>query len=97
MKKEHQTISFQFFTNRFSILMFFVSFFHVVCKIYNNNKLIRQTIYQRCEIQNYEKLVNLVPIDREKFQKYKKIANPGIKDMEEIQNYKKEFNLVFQN
>ena len=35
--KEHQTLSFQFFTNRFSILMFFVLFFHVVCKISNFN------------------------------------------------------------
>ena len=31
--KEHQTFSFQFFINTFSILMFFVLFFHVVCKI----------------------------------------------------------------
>ena len=36
--KEHQTLSFQFFTNRFSILMFFVLFFHVVYKISNFNK-----------------------------------------------------------
>ena len=33
--KEHQTISYHFFTNTFSILMFFVSFFQVVCKISN--------------------------------------------------------------
>ena len=36
--KEHQTLSFPFFTNRFSILMFFVLFFHVVCKISNFDK-----------------------------------------------------------
>ena len=36
--KEHQTLSFQFFTNRFSISMFFVLFFHVVCKISNFDK-----------------------------------------------------------
>ena len=35
--KEHQTLSFQFFTNKFSILMFFVLFFHVVYKISNFN------------------------------------------------------------
>ena len=35
--KEHQTFSFQFFTNRSSILMFFVLFFHGVCKISNIN------------------------------------------------------------
>ena len=35
--KEHQTLSLQFFTNRSSILMFFVLFFHVVCKISNFN------------------------------------------------------------
>ena len=35
--KEHQTFSFQFFTNRFSILMFLVLFFHLVCKISNFN------------------------------------------------------------
>ena len=35
--KEHQTLSFQFFTNKSSILMFFVLFFHVVCKISNFN------------------------------------------------------------
>ena len=35
---KHQTLSFQFFTNRFSILMFFILFFHVVCKISNFNK-----------------------------------------------------------
>ena len=40
--KEHQTLSFQFFTNRFSILMFFVFFFHVVCKISNSNKHLAQ-------------------------------------------------------
>ena len=33
--KEHQTLSFHFFTNRFNILMFFVLFFHLVCKISN--------------------------------------------------------------
>ena len=33
--KEHQTLSYQFFINRSSILMFFVLFFHVVCKISN--------------------------------------------------------------
>ena len=33
--KEHQTLSFQFFTNRFSILKFFVLFLHKVCKISN--------------------------------------------------------------
>ena len=31
--KEHQTLSFQFFINTSSILMLFVSSFHVVCKI----------------------------------------------------------------
>ena len=36
--KKHQTLSFQFFTNTFSILMFFVLFFHVVCKVSNFNK-----------------------------------------------------------
>jgi hypothetical protein len=35
--KEHQTLSFQFFINRSSILMLFVLFFHVVCKISNSN------------------------------------------------------------
>ena len=35
--KQHQTLSFQFLTNRFNILMFFVLFFHVVCKISNSN------------------------------------------------------------
>ena len=35
--KKHQTFSFQFFINRSSILMFFVLFFHVVCKISNFN------------------------------------------------------------
>ena len=35
--KEHHTLSFQFFTNRFNILMFFVLFFHVVWKISNFN------------------------------------------------------------
>ena len=33
--KKHQTLSFQLFINRSSILMFFVLFFHVVCKISN--------------------------------------------------------------
>ena len=33
--EEHQTLSFKFFIN--SILMFFVLFFHVVCKISNFN------------------------------------------------------------
>jgi hypothetical protein len=36
--KEHQTLSFQFFTTIFSILMFFVLFFHVVFKISTFNK-----------------------------------------------------------
>ena len=35
---KHQTLSFQFFTDRFNILMFFVLFFHVVFKISNFNK-----------------------------------------------------------
>ena len=35
--KEHQTLSFQFFINKSSILMLFVLFFHVVCKISNFN------------------------------------------------------------
>ena len=35
--KEHQTLSFQFFTNRSIILMVFVLLFHVVCKISNFN------------------------------------------------------------
>ena len=35
--KEHHTLSFQCFTNRFNILMFFVLFFHGVCKISNFN------------------------------------------------------------
>ena len=33
--KEHQTLSFQFFINKSSILMLFVLFFQVVCKISN--------------------------------------------------------------
>ena len=33
--KEHQTLSFEFFINKSSIWMLFVSFFHVVCKIPN--------------------------------------------------------------
>ena len=33
--KEHQTLSFQFFINKSSILMLLVLFFHVVCKISN--------------------------------------------------------------
>ena len=33
--KEHQTLSFQFFINKSSILMFFVLFFHVVWNISN--------------------------------------------------------------
>ena len=37
-KKEHHILSLQFFTNIFSILMFFVLFFHVVCKISNSDK-----------------------------------------------------------
>ena len=36
--KQHQTLSFQFLTNRFNILMFFVLFFHAGCKISNLNK-----------------------------------------------------------
>ena len=36
--KEHQTLSFQFFTNIFSILMFLVLFFHVVFRISNFDK-----------------------------------------------------------
>ena len=36
--KEHQTLSFQYFTNKSSLLVFFVLFFHVVCKISNFNK-----------------------------------------------------------
>ena len=35
---KHQTLSFQFFTDRFSILILFVLFLHVVCKISNINK-----------------------------------------------------------
>ena len=35
MKKKNQTLSFQFFINKSNILMFFVSLFHVVCKISN--------------------------------------------------------------
>ena len=35
--KEHKTLHFQFFTNKSSILMSFVMFFHVVCKISNFN------------------------------------------------------------
>ena len=35
--KEHQTLSFQFFINDSSILMPFVLFFHVVCKISYSN------------------------------------------------------------
>ena len=35
MKQKHQTLSFQFFINKSNILMFFVLFFHVVCKISN--------------------------------------------------------------
>ena len=35
--KEHQILSFQFFINIFIILMLFVLFFHVVCKILNRN------------------------------------------------------------
>ena len=38
MKKERQTLSFQFFTNIFCILMLFVLFFHMVFKISNFNK-----------------------------------------------------------
>ena len=34
LNKEHQTLSFQFFTNKVHILIFF----HVVCKISNSNK-----------------------------------------------------------
>ena len=33
--KKHQTLSFQFFISKSSILMLFVLFFHVVCKISN--------------------------------------------------------------
>ena len=36
--KGHHTLTSQFFTNIFSILMFFVLFFHVVCKISHFNK-----------------------------------------------------------
>ena len=36
--KKQQTLSFHFFANRFSILMFFVLFFRVVCKTSNFNK-----------------------------------------------------------
>ena len=35
--KEHQTLRFQFFINRSSILMFFVWIFHVVCEMPNFN------------------------------------------------------------
>ena len=35
--KEHKTLSFQFFINRSSILMFFCFVFHVVCMISNFN------------------------------------------------------------
>ena len=35
--KEHQTLIFQFFINKSSILILFVLFFHVVCKISNFN------------------------------------------------------------
>ena len=35
---EYQTLLFQFFTNRFSILLLFVLFFRMVCKISNFNK-----------------------------------------------------------
>ena len=37
LNKEHQTLSFQVFIDRFSILMLFVLFFYVVCKISNFN------------------------------------------------------------
>ena len=37
IKQRSSTHSFQFFTNRSSILKFFVLFFHVVCKISNLN------------------------------------------------------------
>ena len=36
--KEHQIFSYEFFTNRAIILMFFVLFFHVVCEISNLNR-----------------------------------------------------------
>ena len=36
--KKYETLSFQFFTNRFSILMFFISFFHFICRISNSDK-----------------------------------------------------------
>ena len=36
--KEYQTLTFQFFTNKSSILIVFVLFFHVVCKILNFDK-----------------------------------------------------------
>ena len=35
--KEYQTLSFQFFINNYSLLMLFVLFFHVVCKISSFN------------------------------------------------------------
>ena len=38
MKQKNQTLSFHFFTTIFSILMFFVLFFHGVFKISNFNK-----------------------------------------------------------
>ena len=44
--KEHQTLSFQFFNNNSSILMFFVSFFHVVWKISNSNMWTRKHLAQ---------------------------------------------------
>ena len=44
--KEQQTLSFQFFTNTFSILMFFVLIFHVVCKISNLIKWIAKHLSQ---------------------------------------------------
>ena len=37
MNKEHQTLSFQFFKKKSSILMCFVFLFHVVCNISNVN------------------------------------------------------------
>ena len=43
--KEHQILRFQFFTNKSSILMFFVLFFHVVCKISNFNAFDANFLY----------------------------------------------------
>ena len=44
--KEHQTLSFQLFTNRFSILMFFVSFFKWFARFLNSNQWIAKHLAQ---------------------------------------------------